>query len=179
MFKLLSAATALTCLLTAGAMAEEVEITLVDELDGNLNSYCLDISGGLGPSADPANGLQAHTCYSYRGSLEVDQIFDTEQFAEGILYMPRFDVCATLSGTQAGASIGLATCDGSDMQQIALEDDGTLRPAAAADMCLTAGEETRLGRGGTSQHQIKSLTLQACGDELAAYQTWRTRTEDD
>lgn len=129
MFKLLSAATALTCLLTAGAMAEEVEITLVDELDGNLNSYCLDISGGLGPSADPANGLQAHTCYSYRGSLEVDQIFDTEQFAEGILYMPRFDVCATLSGTQAGASIGLATCDGSDMQQIALEDDGTLRPA--------------------------------------------------
>ncbi|WP_424932181.1 hypothetical protein [Amaricoccus macauensis] len=175
----IAGAFALSFTLAAGAMAEEVEITLIDPLDGDLNSYCLDISGGLGEGADPAAGLQAHTCYSYRGSLEVDQIFEADRFADGVLYMPRFDVCATLVGREAGAMIGLAACDGGDMQMIALQEDGTLRPAVAQEMCLTVGEETRMGRGGTSPHQIKSLTLEACDAELATYQAWRPRTEND
>jgi hypothetical protein len=44
-------------------------------------------------------------------------------------------------------------------------------------MCLTAGKETTFGRGGTSPHQIKSLTLQSCGGDLTAYQEWYTRTK--
>lgn len=160
------------------ASAENVEMTLSDELDGDLNSYCLDMRG-YQTSADPAKGLQAHTCYSYQGSLAVDQIYDTDRFADGILYLPNFDVCATLSGLNAGANINLAKCDGQDLQKISLTDSGKLSPASAMNMCFTVGKDTRLGRGGTSQHQIKSLSLQACSDDLAAYQTWRTRTKDD
>ncbi len=168
-------AKAAALLLASTAIAEEVEITLADELNGDLNGYCLDISGGLGPNADPASGLQAHTCYSYRGALEVDQIFETDQFSDGTLYMPRFDVCATVTGTE----VGLATCDGGETQQITFMEDGTLRPASTAEMCLTAGEDTRLGRGGTSRHQIKSLTVEDCSDTRSAYQTWRIRMEND
>ncbi len=46
---------------------------------------------------------------------------------------------------------------------------------ADIDMCLTAGEETKLGRGGTSEHQINSLTLEACNDALNDRQIWETR----
>lgn len=162
---------------TAG-VAEQVEITLVDELDGNLNSYCLDIAGGQ-QDASVENGLQAHTCYSYQGALGVDQIFETDRFAESQLYMPEFDVCATVFSLQAGAAVGLAACDGSIAQKVELTDDGKLSPTEAPDLCFTAGEETRLGRGGTSPHQIKSLTLETCSDDLSAYQTWRTRSSDD
>lgn len=156
------------------AAADPVEISLIDRLDGNLDGYCLDISGAK-ENADPSGGLQTHTCYTYQGASGIDQVFESDRFAEGVLYMPGFDVCATASDLTAGARLGLATCDGSDAQQITLTDTGALSPAAAPDMCYTAGEETRLGRGGTSEHQIKSLTLQPCSDDLAAYQTWHAR----
>ena len=55
-------------LLPVAALAADVEVTLKNRLDGNLNGYCLDIRGG-GQNIGPANGLQAHTCYSYRGDL--------------------------------------------------------------------------------------------------------------
>lgn len=158
------------------AQAEHVEIALEDALDGNLSGYCLDIAGAPGANANPANGLQAHTCYSYRGALEVDQIFDTDRLAEGVLYMPEFDVCATLSAVETGATVGLAACDGSTAQNITLTENGQLSPAGDATLCLTAGEETRMGRGGTSPHQIKALTVETCSAENAPYQTWYPRT---
>ena len=160
------------------AFAERVEITLVDELDGDLSGYCLDIAGGQ-QDAKPENGLQAHTCYSYKGDLGVDQVFETDRFADAVLYMPEFDVCATLDDMTAGASVGLAACDGSAAQAIELTGGGKLCPTGAAELCLTAGEETRLGRGGTSRHQIKTLTLETCADDRAAYQTWRVRSSAD
>ncbi|MEL6526334.1 MAG: DUF3500 domain-containing protein, partial [Chloroflexota bacterium] len=55
----------------AEVVSEQVEITLIDPLDGVTNSYCIDIAGG-NENVDPANGLQAHTCYSYQGDLGTD-----------------------------------------------------------------------------------------------------------
>lgn len=165
-------------LLATAAQAERVEITLTDMLDGDLSSYCLDIVGSQS-RAETEKGLQAHTCYSYQGDLGVDQVFETDRFADGVLYMPEFDVCATATDLEAGATLGLAACDGSALQNVTLTETGKLSPADAPAMCFTAGEDTRLGRGGTSRHQIKSLTLQDCSEDLAAYQTWRTRTHAD
>lgn len=176
--KALFTAAAVILGLTSAVHAGQVEVTLTDDLDGDLSGYCLDIVGSQS-GARPEDGLQAHTCYSYQGDLGIDQVFETDRFADGVLYMPEFEVCATTSGLEAGATLGLAACDGSDAQKIDLTADGKLSPAAAPGMCFTAGEETRLGRGGTSRHQIKSLTLQPCSDDLAAYQTWRTRSEND
>lgn len=164
------------CMLAAPSYALDVEITLVDQLDGQQNSYCLDIVGG-GRNIDPANGLQAHTCYSYRGALGRDQVFDSAQFGENTLYMPRFDVCVEARSLSEGANLGLAECTDGPLQSFALEQDGTLRPVSANHLCFTAGEETRLGNNPI--HQIKSLTLANCSEGLAPYQTWRFRSEDD
>ena len=158
--------------------AADVEVTLKDRLDGDLNGYCLDIKGG-GRNIDPSRGLQAHTCYSYRGDLGSDQAIDSEGISRGEFKIPAFDVCATMAGTEAGAEVALSSCSGSDLQQFDFAENGLISPKSAPGMCLTAGMETTFGRGGTSPHQIKSLTLQSCGGELAAYQEWHTRTQEE
>lgn len=162
-------------LFAGAAQAENVEIYLTDILDNTQNGYCVDISGGKGAQADPANGLQGHTCYSPLGELLVDQIFDTGKFADGQLYMPEFDVCAQTTSTEAGSALELAECDGSDAQSFVFSGEGTITPASATDMCFTVGGDTRSGRSDTNQ--IKNLTLETCEADRAAYQTWATRTE--
>jgi len=165
-------------LIPVAAFAENVEVTLKNGLDGNLNSYCLDIKGG-GQNIDPSAGLQAHTCYSYRGDLGSDQAIDPEGIARGEFKVVAFDVCATMDGTEADAEVALSACDGSELQQFDFAENGAISPKSAPGMCLTAGQETTFGRGGTSPHQIKTLTLQSCGGDLTAYQEWYTRTQDD
>lgn len=165
-------------MLTAGAaQAENVEIYLIDMLDNTQAGYCLDIARAQGAEANPEDGLQGHTCYSPGGSLGVDQTFDSDRFAEGVLYMPDFDVCAVVAGTEAGASVGLAACDGSEAQSFAFEGEGTITPASAPEMCVTLGEETRSGR--SDANQIKVLSLEPCNDDQAAYQTWAVRTASE
>jgi cytochrome c553 len=164
--------------LSTSASAADVEVVLKDKLDGNLNGYCFDIKGG-GRNVDPSRGLQAHTCYSYRGALGSDQAIDGEAAANGVFRLPAYDVCATMESTDAGTEVSLTACDGSDAQQFDFADSGTISPKTAPGMCLTAGEETTMGRGGTSPHQIKTLTLQACSDDRAAAQEWTTRTQED
>ncbi len=168
------AASSMIALCLAGAAhADDVEVYLSDMLDNTQIGYCLDIAGGREAEADPADGLQAHTCYSNLGALGVDQTFDTDQFADGTLYMTEFDVCATLDSTQAGSSVGLSDCDGSDLQQFVFSGDGTITATAAPEMCLTAGEDTRSGR--SDANQIKVLSLELCSEDLAAYQDWAVR----
>ena len=155
-----------------------VEIVLKDKLDGDLSGYCLDIVGG-GPNVDPAGGLQSHTCYSYRGALGADQAIDPNLLAGGIIKLAAYDVCATVDDGAAGMKIGLSACDGSKAQSFVQGDLGTISPAVATKMCLTAGEETVRGRNGTSPHQIKTLELQFCSADMAKYQEWRSRTKED
>lgn len=101
--------------LTAGAAsAQSVEVYLSDILDNTQNGYCLDIARAQGDQANPDDGLQGHTCYSPAGTLGVDQAFDAAQFGDGVLYMTEFNVCVQLASPTAGASIDLATCDGSN-----------------------------------------------------------------
>jgi hypothetical protein len=118
-------------ILPAAALAADVEVTLKDNLDGDLNGYCLDIKGG-GRNIDPSAGLQTHTCYSYRGELGPDQGIDPEGVAKGTFKVTAFDVCATMQGTEAGAEVALSECDGSDMQQFDFADNGFIRNSLRA-----------------------------------------------
>lgn len=170
------AALVATLLTATGAQAENVEIYLADMLDNMQDGYCLDIARAQGAAANPDDGLQGHTCYSASGSLMVDQIFDTDRFDDGLLYMPEFDVCAEVADPAAGAGIALATCDGSAAQSFVFSGDGVISPADATDLCFTVAEDTRGGR--SDANQIKALTLETCDDAQAAYQTWRVRTGD-
>lgn len=158
------------------AQAENVEIYLTDMLDNIQNGYCIDIAKGREEAAKPEDGLQGHTCYSPGGALGYDQTFDTEKFADGQLYMVNFDVCAEVAGLDAGSSVGLAACDGSEAQSFVFSGEGKITLAAAPDMCLTVGEDTRSGR--SDDNQIKVLSVEACEDSRAAYQTWAVRTAE-
>lgn len=174
---MLKATLTTAAILTAGmAHAENVEIYVVDMLDNIQNGYCIDIAKGKGASANPEDGLQAHTCYSPLGEVLVDQAFDPNQFADGVLYMPEFDVCMQALSTEAGASAELAACDGSAAQSWVFSGEGTIAPASAPEMCLTLTGETRTGR--SDENQMIAMTLQACSDEQAAYQTWSNRTAE-
>lgn len=154
--------------------AENVEIMLVDRLDGDLDYYCLDIPGGKA-NARPADGLQTHTCYAYQGELGIDQIIDVDGIGKGEIKLVGFDVCATLTDAAAGSIVALTACDGSPAQKFDMSASGNITPQSAPGMCFTAGAETTLGNQGTSRHQIKSLTLQPCSDDLSAYQEWAVR----
>ena len=158
------------------AYAENVEIYLTDMLDNTQAGYCVDIAKGREEAANPDDGLQGHTCYSPGGALGYDQTFDTEKFADGILYMVNFDVCTQISSTEAGSALELAACDGSDEQSFSFTGEGTITPTSAPEMCFTVAEETRSGR--SDANQIKVLSLETCSDDLAAYQTWAVRTAD-
>jgi hypothetical protein len=158
------------------AFAENVEITSATDLDGVTNSYCIDIAGG-NENIDITKGLQGHTCYSYRGSLGSDQTFDSAKFSENQLFMTDFNVCATLASLEAGAKVGLATCDGSDLQALVFSGEVTISPKAAPTMCLTLAADTRFGRD--KKHQIKDMTLATCDEAQKTFQTWRVRKTDD
>ena len=175
MFRL-TAFTATASLITFTASADTVEVYVTDMLDNIQCGYCLDIAKGQGASANPDDGRQAHTCYSPTGEIFVDQAFDSEQFADGILYMPEFDVCVQAIAAETGASVELAACDGSDMQSWAFDGEGTIAPASATDLCLTLADDTRTGR--SEENQMKALSLETCADDLAATQTWANRTVD-
>lgn len=155
------------------AHADEVEIYLSDMLDSTQIGYCLDIAKAQEYNADPADGLQGHTCYSNLGALGVDQTFETERFSDNTLYMPKFDVCASVASTEAGTAIDLATCDGSDAQSFSFSGTGTITPTSAPDMCLTLAMATRSGR--SDANQIKVLSLETCDADIAAYQDWAVR----
>lgn len=157
--------------------AESVEITLTDDLDGILSGYCLDIARGQKMDADPANGLQAHTCYSHEGQLAIDQIFDTDKFSDEQLFMPEFDVCATVTAIAVDATVALDECDGSDRQRLVFSDIGQISPVLDPTLCITAAQETKTGRSKTNL--MRALSLQPCSEDNAATQIWRTRTEDD
>jgi len=175
MFKITT--TVFAAILTAGvASAENVEIYVVDMLDNIQNGYCLDIAKGKGASANPADGMQAHTCYSPLGEVLVDQAFDPEQFKDGVLYMPEFDVCVQAPATDAGAAVELASCDQSDAQKWVFSGEGVITPASAENMCLTLTGESRTGR--SKENQMIALTLEGCAADLSATQTWANRSAE-
>jgi hypothetical protein len=163
-----------TSLSVLPVQAENVEIYLTDLIDNVQNGYCLDIARAQGNQANPDDGLQGHTCYSPSGALGVDQIFDSSRLVDGQLYMPEFDVCASVSEGVAGTSVDLGTCDGSPQQAFVFSGEGKITLETATDMCLTVAKDTRTGR--SDANQIKVLSVEACEEANAAYQEWGIRS---
>jgi hypothetical protein len=177
LFKLSLLVLASSILLPVTASAADVELYLLNKLDGNLNHYCVDMLG-FQDRADITGNLQTHTCYSYQGQLAVDQKMPIEELEGGKIHLYNFEVCAQINGTTGGSTIGLAECSDDEMQNIQLMENGNLVPAAAPSMCFTAGVSSWAGgRNGDSPHQIRTLNLQPCSDEALVYQRWGARTK--
>ncbi len=168
-----------TCVFIGGVPAahsadDVVEIRLVNNIDEE-RGYCLDIAGGKGEDAPLDRGMQAHTCYDYTGAFLVDQSFDTALLEEGQFKIPYFDVCMTVSGIEAGASVALATCENLPTQQFSLKENGHLVAKENPELCITtSATEKKEGRGATPVHVMRPITLQPCSEDDAAYQVWTT-----
>ncbi len=166
---------ALVALITANlASAENVEIVLVDRLDNAQSGYCMDVARDQDGQANTDDVLQGHTCDSSAGKLDMDQIFDSSKFSEGILYMPELDVCVVVPSIKTGTVIGLAPCDGSKSQSIQFSGNGTIVPSAAPELCFTLAKETRTVSSDTQQ--IKDLSIEICSRHHVEHQTWQSRT---
>jgi len=151
-----------------------VEITLTEMLD-EPRGLCIDIVGWQ-TRANPAQGLQAHTCYSYQGTIAADQGFDASRLARGEFRLPAFDVCMTHRDHHPGAQLTLAACDESTPQMFELRPDGRIATRQASALCLTVSDSpSRPGGGGQPPHLIRPLILEPCADERLRFQRWQLR----
>ena len=154
--------------------ASVVEIYLVDSLD-EPRGFCLDIKG-YKESADIKKGLQAHTCYSYQGSIAIDQGFSFDRINIGEFYMPGFDVCLEAENMNPSSSIKLESCLKSDLQKFILGINGNIFLENNKNLCLSiSSENSRVGGGGSPVHLIRDLTLKNCDSNQTKFQTWATR----
>lgn len=143
----------------------------MDELRG----FCLDIRG-YKESADIKKGLQAHTCYSYQGSIAVDQGFSFEKISNGEFYMPSFDVCMEAENTHSSSVLKLESCSKGALQKFSMNENGSISLEDNNNLCITiSSESSREGGGGNPPHLIRNLNLENCNSNKLKYQTWATR----
>lgn len=151
-----------------------VEIYLENILD-EPRGFCLDIVG-FKSNADPNKGLQAHTCYSYQGSVAIDQGFDLQKMNEKSFYIPGFEVCMQVESTEIPSEISLNPCTGSDKQKFDFNDNGKIYLEVNKNLCLTISKDnSRQGGGGNPVHLIRDVKIEMCDPSFEVYQRWGRR----
>ena len=158
---------------TEQASNEYYEIYLLEQLNEN-RGYCIDIKGSK-LNADPDNGLQAHTCYSYQGEVSVDKGFDNVKIDEDEFYMPFFDVCMEAKNTSASSTLNLNGCNKNEKQKFKFNNKAEIVLNDNNNLCLTVSENSREGGGGTPTHLIRDLILDNCSTDISTRQRWGLR----
>ena len=149
------------------------EIYLLEQLNEN-RGYCIDIKGSK-LYADPDNGLQAHTCYSYQGEVSVDQGFDNVKIDEDEFYMPFFEVCMEAENTSTSSILKLKVCNKNVKQKFKFNTNQEIVLSDNTNLCLTVSENSREGGGGTPTHLIRDLILDNCSADVSTRQRWGLR----
>jgi hypothetical protein len=67
---------------------ETAEVYLLNNLNDS-RGFCVDMTG-YKTNADVNKVLQTHSCYSYQGSVSVDQGFDVSKISNGEFNLPFF-----------------------------------------------------------------------------------------
>ena len=153
-----------------------VEIYSLDQMD-DPRGFCIDIRGHKS-KAKTNSGLQTHTCYSYQGSIAVDQAFDLLRLDKGQFRLPAFDVCMEADSNTASASLRLSKCQNEELQKFDWDNNGRIYLISNMKLCLTVTQgKSRKGGGGSPIHLMRNLSLELCGDTLQAFQMWGARSE--
>jgi hypothetical protein len=155
-----------------------VEVVLVEQLPDEARGWCIDAAGHQ-QGAIMEGGVHGHTCYSYEGSIAVDQGFAAEDIEKGVFRLVAFDHCMSMAIRKADSWIALTPCDGRIEQQFEMTDDGRIISKAAPELCITLGLDMVYGGGGDPIHKIRTATLNTCSDEKSKYQRWRYRDNKD
>ena len=153
--------------------AETVEVYLLNNLN-DTRGFCIDMTG-YKTNADVNKALQTHSCYSYQGSVSVDQGFDVSKISNGEFNLPFFNVCMEAESAESSSGLILRGCDKSPKQQFVFEDDGKIKPINDLSLCLTASGNYREGGGGSPVHLIRDLSLVACDTSFSSRQNWGVR----
>ena len=153
---------------------ETAEIYLLNNLN-DTRGYCIDMTG-YKTNADINKALQTHSCYSYQGSVSVDQGFDVSKISNGEFNLPFFNVCMEVENTESSSGLILRECNKNPKQQFVFEDDGKIKPVNDLSLCLTASDDYREGGGGSPVHLIRDLSLLACGGSFSTRQGWGLRS---
>ena len=156
--------------------AETVEVYLLNNLN-DTRGFCIDMTG-YKTNADVNKALQTHSCYSYQGSVSVDQGFDVSKISNGEFSLPFFNVCMEVENTESFSGLILRVCDKSPKQQFVFEDDGKIKPVNDLSLCLTASGDYREGGGGSPVHLIRDLSMSACDESLSTRQSWGFRSSN-
>ena len=154
--------------------AETVEVYLLNNLN-DTRGFCIDMTG-YKTNADVNKALQTHSCYSYQGSVSVDQGFDVSKISNGEFNLPFFNVCMEVENAETSSGLILRGCDKSPKQQFVFEDDGKIKPINDLSLCLTASGNYREGGGGSPVHLIRDLSLLACDTSFSTRQVWGLRS---
>jgi hypothetical protein len=154
--------------------AETVEVYLLNNLN-DTRGFCIDMTG-YKTNADVNKALQTHSCYSYQGSVSVDQGFDVSKISNGEFNLPFFNVCMEVESAESSSGLVLRGCDKNPKQQFVFEDDGKIKPINDLGLCLTASSDYREGGGGSPVHLIRDLSLIDCGASFSTRQSWGLRT---
>ena len=81
---------------------------------------------GYKTNADVNKALQAHSCYSYQGSVSVDQGFDVSKISKGEFNLPFYNVCMEVESVGSSSGLVLRECDQSPNQKFVFEGDGKI-----------------------------------------------------
>ena len=123
------------------------------------------------------SGLQAHTCYSYQGSIAVDQGFDSIKMDKGQFYLPAFDVCMEATSNTAQAPLLLRKCQDKKLQMFKWGNNGRIYLVSNEKLCLTVAQgKSRQGGGGSPKHLIRNLLLELCDNTEIPSQMWSVRS---
>ena len=155
---------------------ETAEVYLLNNLN-DTRGFCIDMTG-YKTNADVNKALQAHSCYSYQGSVSVDQGFDVSKISNGEFNLPFFNVCMEVESAESSSGLILRGCDKNPKQQFVFEDDGKIKPVNDLSLCLTASSDYREGGGGSPVHLIRGLSLSACDESLSTRQSWGFRSSN-
>ena len=158
------------------ANAGMLEIYSIDQMDDQ-RGFCIDIRG-YKSKARINSALQVHTCYSYQGSISIDQGFDSLELNENKFYLPSFDVCMEAASNTPSATLLLSRCEDEILQEFNWGSNGRIYPLSNKELCLTIAQgKSRKGGGGSPVHLIRNLSLEFCSDTLQSFQMWGARSE--
>ena len=155
-------------------VSNTVEIYLLNQLD-DFRGYCIDIKG-YKSKAKINKGLQVHTCYSYQGSIAVDQGFDALKLTKNKLFLPAFDVCMEAASAAVSENLRLSHCRDEKFQEFKWDEKGRIHLISNLKLCLTVAQgQSKKGGGGSPVHLMRNLTLELCSDTLNYFQIWDVR----
>ena len=155
---------------------ETAEVYLLNNLNDS-RGFCVDMTG-YKTNADVNKALQTHSCYSYQGSVSVDQGFDVSKISNGEFNLPFFNVCMEVENAKSSSGLILRGCDKNPKQQFVFEGDGKIKPVNDLSLCLTASDDYREGGGGSPVHLIRDLSLSACDTSFSSRQSWGIRSSN-